>query len=54
MHCRTNIEDGLERLSNVIPAGETYMHEGIKMVNKIIYPSGLPRIMAAYMFNSAK
>ncbi|KAJ8005537.1 hypothetical protein DPEC_G00118980 [Dallia pectoralis] len=33
---RTEIEEGLERLKNVKPAGETYMHEGIKEANKQI------------------
>lgn len=35
---RARIEDGLQKLSKVFPAGDTYMHEGIKQVNKKINP----------------
>lgn len=29
---RSQIEEGLQRLRDVKPAGETYMHEGLKQV----------------------
>lgn len=33
---RSEINEGLEKLSQIKPAGETYMHEGIKAVGMLI------------------
>lgn len=38
---RYKISKGLQDLKNVLPAGETYIHEGLKLANKQIQKSGL-------------
>lgn len=39
MQFRAKIDEGLRKLKDVKPAGDTYMHEGIIQVNKDIYSS---------------
>lgn len=34
---RSEIDEGLKKLSQIKPAGETYMHEGMKAVSTLIY-----------------
>lgn len=42
---RSEIEEGLKKLSQIIPAGETYMHEGMKAVSTIT--ANLPKRQAS-------
>uniref|UniRef100_A0A3Q3XAN0 Anthrax toxin receptor n=1 Tax=Mola mola TaxID=94237 RepID=A0A3Q3XAN0_MOLML len=39
---RSEIEEGLKKLSQIIPAGETYMHEGMKAVSEQMKVQMLP------------